>query len=119
MIRWGYSQRLPPTPAHFRWLPESARWLLTVGKVDQGLKELQRVAAINRKKTEGDTLTVEVRQGWAFPQLCPLPQILSPALHRGSLAGQVTALTLEGGLSVPDANNPDSHRSCSQPCRRN
>ncbi|XP_040604715.1 solute carrier family 22 member 12 isoform X2 [Mesocricetus auratus] len=47
---------------HSWWLPESARWLLTVGKVDQGLKELQRVAAINRKKTEGDTLTVEVLQ---------------------------------------------------------
>ncbi|CAH6793629.1 solute carrier family 22 member 12 [Phodopus roborovskii] len=45
---------------HSWWLPESARWLLTVGKVDQGLKELQRVAAINRKKAEGDTLTVEV-----------------------------------------------------------
>ncbi|MEJ1273484.1 solute carrier family 22 (organic anion/cation transporter) member 12 [Cricetulus griseus] len=45
---------------HSWWLPESARWLLTVGKVDQGLKELQRVAAINRKKAEGDTLTMEV-----------------------------------------------------------
>nr|XP_048314019.1 solute carrier family 22 member 12 isoform X3 [Myodes glareolus] len=50
----------PPTPVHFRWLPESARWLLTVGKLDQGLHELQRVAAMNRKKAEGDTLTVEV-----------------------------------------------------------
>ncbi|XP_005351879.1 solute carrier family 22 member 12 isoform X1 [Microtus ochrogaster] len=42
------------------WLPESARWLLTVGKLDQGLQELQRVAAINKKKAEGDTLTIEV-----------------------------------------------------------
>ncbi|XP_021494096.1 solute carrier family 22 member 12 isoform X2 [Meriones unguiculatus] len=42
------------------WLPESARWLLTVGKLDQGLQELQRVAAANRKKAEGDTLTIEV-----------------------------------------------------------
>ncbi|XP_055466614.1 solute carrier family 22 member 12 [Psammomys obesus] len=42
------------------WLPESARWLLTVGKLDQGLQELQRVAAVNRKKAEGDTLTIEV-----------------------------------------------------------
>ncbi|XP_036036283.1 solute carrier family 22 member 12 [Onychomys torridus] len=44
------------------WLPESARWLLTVGKLEQGLRELQRVAAINRKKAEGDTLTMEVLQ---------------------------------------------------------
>ena len=43
-----------------RWLPESARWLITVGKLDQGLQELQRVAAVNRRKAEGDTLTMEV-----------------------------------------------------------
>uniref|UniRef100_A0A8C6IG12 Solute carrier family 22 (organic anion/cation transporter), member 12 n=1 Tax=Mus spicilegus TaxID=10103 RepID=A0A8C6IG12_MUSSI len=42
------------------WLPESARWLITVGKLDQGLQELQRVAAVNRRKAEGDTLTMEV-----------------------------------------------------------
>ncbi|EHB04920.1 Solute carrier family 22 member 12 [Heterocephalus glaber] len=41
------------------WLPESAQWLLSVGKVDQGLQELQRVASINRKRTTGDTLTKE------------------------------------------------------------
>ncbi|XP_010634368.1 solute carrier family 22 member 12 isoform X3 [Fukomys damarensis] len=42
-----------------RWLPESAQWLLTMGKLDQGLRELQRVASINRKRTTGDTLTRE------------------------------------------------------------
>ncbi|KAL1787537.1 solute carrier family 22 member 12 isoform X1 [Sigmodon hispidus] len=42
------------------WLPESARWLLTVGKLEQSLQELQRVAAINRRKAEGNTLTMEV-----------------------------------------------------------
>ncbi|XP_006980771.2 solute carrier family 22 member 12 isoform X1 [Peromyscus maniculatus bairdii] len=42
------------------WLPESARWLLTVGKLEQGLQELQKVAAFNRRKAEGDTLTMEV-----------------------------------------------------------
>ncbi|XP_016075730.1 PREDICTED: solute carrier family 22 member 12 isoform X2 [Miniopterus natalensis] len=42
------------------WLPESARWLLTRGKVEQGLRELQRVAAINGKRAVGDALTTEV-----------------------------------------------------------
>lgn len=69
----SHNQRHPPlTPLHFRWLPESARWLLTVGKLDQGLRELQRVAVVNRKKVERDSLTMEVSQGWAFPQPCPL-----------------------------------------------
>ncbi|XP_031245330.1 solute carrier family 22 member 12 [Mastomys coucha] len=44
------------------WLPESARWLITVGKLDQGLQELQRVASVNRRKAEGDMLTIEVLQ---------------------------------------------------------
>lgn len=52
-----------PHPSTFRWLPESARWLITVGKLDQGLRELQRVAAVNRRKAEGATLTMEVSQG--------------------------------------------------------
>lgn len=42
------------------WLPESARWLLTTGQVEQGLRELQRVAAINGKRAVGDALTMEV-----------------------------------------------------------
>ncbi|XP_046301315.1 solute carrier family 22 member 12 isoform X3 [Marmota monax] len=42
------------------WLPESARWLLITGKLDWGLQELQRVAAINGKRAAGDALTMEV-----------------------------------------------------------
>ncbi|XP_004643869.1 solute carrier family 22 member 12 [Octodon degus] len=44
--------------AYSWWLPESARWLLSMGKLDLGLQELQKVASINRK-TAGDTLTRE------------------------------------------------------------
>uniref|UniRef100_F7HXZ3 Solute carrier family 22 member 12 n=1 Tax=Callithrix jacchus TaxID=9483 RepID=F7HXZ3_CALJA len=42
------------------WLAESARWLLTTGRLDQGLQELRRVAAINRKGAVCDSLTPEV-----------------------------------------------------------
>ncbi|XP_070930484.1 solute carrier family 22 member 12 isoform X1 [Macaca nemestrina] len=42
------------------WLAESARWLLTTGRLDRGLRELWRVAAINRKGAVRDTLTPEV-----------------------------------------------------------
>ncbi|XP_053418166.1 solute carrier family 22 member 12 isoform X2 [Nycticebus coucang] len=42
------------------WLAESARWLLTTGRLERGLHELQRVAAINGKRAAGDTLTTEV-----------------------------------------------------------
>ncbi|KAM8815098.1 solute carrier family 22 member 12 isoform 1-T1 [Rhynchonycteris naso] len=42
------------------WLAESARWLITIGRLEQGLRELQRAAAINRKKAVRDALTMEV-----------------------------------------------------------
>ncbi|XP_045412121.1 solute carrier family 22 member 12-like isoform X2 [Lemur catta] len=42
------------------WLAESARWLLTTGRLDRGLHELRRVAAINGKRAAGDILTIEV-----------------------------------------------------------
>ncbi|XP_047735276.1 solute carrier family 22 member 12 isoform X2 [Prionailurus viverrinus] len=41
------------------WLAESARWLLIKGKLEQGLRELQKVAAINGKRAAEDTLTAE------------------------------------------------------------
>ncbi|KAL8184142.1 UNVERIFIED_CONTAM: hypothetical protein K2H54_007547 [Gekko kuhli] len=42
------------------WFAESARWLVIVGKQDQAVKELKRVARINRKKDAGDKLNIEV-----------------------------------------------------------
>ncbi|XP_004485321.2 solute carrier family 22 member 11 [Dasypus novemcinctus] len=42
------------------WLPESARWLIIMGKPDQGLRELKRVARINGHKEAQKTLTIEV-----------------------------------------------------------
>lgn len=50
------SPSLPP-----RWLAESARWLLITGRLEQGLRELQRVAAINGRRAAGEALTKEVR----------------------------------------------------------
>uniref|UniRef100_A0A8C3SQP7 Major facilitator superfamily (MFS) profile domain-containing protein n=1 Tax=Chelydra serpentina TaxID=8475 RepID=A0A8C3SQP7_CHESE len=43
------------------WFAESARWLVIAGRPDQAVKQLKRVARINRKKEEGDKLNIEVR----------------------------------------------------------
>ncbi|KAM5319333.1 solute carrier family 22 member 12 isoform 9-T9 [Glossophaga mutica] len=45
------------------WLAESARWLLITGRLEKGLRELQRVAAINGKRAVRDALTKEVLLG--------------------------------------------------------
>ncbi|XP_034868271.1 solute carrier family 22 member 12 isoform X1 [Mirounga leonina] len=41
------------------WLAESARWLLITGRLERGLRELRRVAVINRKRVVEGTLTTE------------------------------------------------------------
>ncbi|NXW87992.1 S226A protein, partial [Alopecoenas beccarii] len=41
------------------WLTESARWLVMVGRSQQALQELQKVAKLNGKKEEGDKLDIE------------------------------------------------------------
>uniref|UniRef100_G3TUS7 Solute carrier family 22 member 11 n=1 Tax=Loxodonta africana TaxID=9785 RepID=G3TUS7_LOXAF len=42
------------------WLPESARWLIIMGKPDKGLQELKKVARINGQKEAKKTLTIEI-----------------------------------------------------------
>ncbi|XP_009458955.1 PREDICTED: solute carrier family 22 member 6-A-like [Nipponia nippon] len=41
------------------WLAESARWLVLSGKAERAVKVLQRVARINKRKEEGEKITVE------------------------------------------------------------
>ncbi|KAM5249001.1 solute carrier family 22 member 12-like isoform 3-T3 [Ctenodactylus gundi] len=61
---WALLQLIVSTPffvcfVYSWWLPESARWLLSTGMLEQGLQELQKVATINRKKAAGEALTGE------------------------------------------------------------
>ncbi|XP_053418187.1 LOW QUALITY PROTEIN: steroid transmembrane transporter SLC22A24-like [Nycticebus coucang] len=42
-----------------RWMVESARWLIINHQLDEGLKELRRVAHINGKMVSGEILTTE------------------------------------------------------------
>ncbi|XP_006901544.1 PREDICTED: solute carrier family 22 member 11 [Elephantulus edwardii] len=42
------------------WLPESARWLIIMGKADKGLQELKKVARINGREDAHKKLTMEV-----------------------------------------------------------
>uniref|UniRef100_A0A2K5NLQ8 Major facilitator superfamily (MFS) profile domain-containing protein n=2 Tax=Cercocebus atys TaxID=9531 RepID=A0A2K5NLQ8_CERAT len=42
------------------WLPESSRWLLLHGKSHLAVQNLQKVAAMNGRKEEGERLTKEV-----------------------------------------------------------
>uniref|UniRef100_A0A673V4B5 Solute carrier family 22 member 12 n=1 Tax=Suricata suricatta TaxID=37032 RepID=A0A673V4B5_SURSU len=62
---WALLQLVVSAPfflcfAYSWWLAESARWLLITGKLEQGLQELQKVAAINGKRAVQETLTTEV-----------------------------------------------------------
>nr|XP_020823777.1 solute carrier family 22 member 6-A-like isoform X1 [Phascolarctos cinereus] len=41
------------------WFAESARWLALAGRPEQAVQVLKRVARINGKKTEGETLSIE------------------------------------------------------------
>ncbi|NXG75181.1 S226A protein, partial [Baryphthengus martii] len=61
--RWWGPSWVTATP----WLTESARWLVMVGKSQQALKELQKVARINGKKEEGAKLDIDVKSSAWVP----------------------------------------------------
>lgn len=42
------------------WLAESARWLVLSGRAERAVRVLQRVAAFNNRRDEGDKITVEM-----------------------------------------------------------
>uniref|UniRef100_A0A670YT70 Major facilitator superfamily (MFS) profile domain-containing protein n=1 Tax=Pseudonaja textilis TaxID=8673 RepID=A0A670YT70_PSETE len=51
---------LHPSSTH-RWLSESARWLITAGKLERAVTELKKVAKMNRKEEAAGKLNVEVK----------------------------------------------------------
>ncbi|XP_077143822.1 solute carrier family 22 member 6-B-like isoform X2 [Ranitomeya variabilis] len=42
-----------------KWIPESSRWLILGGKYEQAIKDLKKVARINRRMEDGEKLSVE------------------------------------------------------------
>ena len=52
-----------------RVLPESARWLLTRGRVEEAKKLIQKVAAVNKRKLSPELLSQVLPVGWVQP--CP------------------------------------------------
>uniref|UniRef100_A0A4X2JWQ9 Major facilitator superfamily (MFS) profile domain-containing protein n=1 Tax=Vombatus ursinus TaxID=29139 RepID=A0A4X2JWQ9_VOMUR len=44
------------------WFAESARWLVLAGRPERAVQVLKRVARINGKKTEGEKLSIEVKE---------------------------------------------------------
>ncbi|XP_028370891.2 LOW QUALITY PROTEIN: solute carrier family 22 member 12 [Phyllostomus discolor] len=78
------------------WLAESARWLLITGRLEKGLRELRRVAAINGKREAQDTLTKEVVLS-ALQEELPVsqaPTSLGTLLRRPGLRLRTYASTL-------------------------
>ncbi|TWW70935.1 Solute carrier family 22 member 13 [Takifugu flavidus] len=59
----------------FYWiLPESARWLLTQGRKNRAIQEIQKAAKMN-----GRTISQELLKKWKFPHvsvLCPFSNVL-------------------------------------------
>nr|A6NK97.1 RecName: Full=Solute carrier family 22 member 20; AltName: Full=Organic anion transporter 6; AltName: Full=Solute carrier family 22 member 20 pseudogene [Homo sapiens] len=71
------------------WLPESSRWLLLHGKSQLAVQNLQKVAAMNGRKEEGERLTKEVMSSYIqseFASVCTSNSILdlfrTPAIRK-------------------------------------
>ncbi|XP_045120504.1 organic cation transporter protein-like [Portunus trituberculatus] len=70
---WTYLTLIAAIPSlafllGFKWLPESASWLLTKGRVEAARTQLSRVAKVNKQELSGERLTtllVEAGEGEA------------------------------------------------------
>ncbi|XP_050164920.1 solute carrier family 22 member 6-A-like, partial [Myiozetetes cayanensis] len=75
MDRWTDGHTAAPP----RWLTESARWLLMVGRSQQALRALQKVAKINGRREEGDKLDIQTLRSQMQTEL-RAPRSLHPVL---------------------------------------
>ncbi|NXV07740.1 S226A protein, partial [Cettia cetti] len=92
------------------WLAESARWLVLSGKAERAVKVLQRVATFNKRKEEGEKITVEVRwphggggQGVSSPPQplpCPFSQMLKSNMKE-ELAALKSSYTVSDLVRTP------------------
>ncbi|NXN22471.1 S226A protein, partial [Nycticryphes semicollaris] len=92
------------------WLAESARWLVLSGRAERAVKVLQRVARINKRKEEGEKITVEVRwpHGEGGLGLPPRPPSTSPISSqilksnmKEELAGLKSSYTISDLVRTP------------------
>uniref|UniRef100_A0A8C6VST3 Major facilitator superfamily (MFS) profile domain-containing protein n=1 Tax=Naja naja TaxID=35670 RepID=A0A8C6VST3_NAJNA len=74
------------------WLSESARWLITAGKLERAVTELKKVAKMNRKEEAAGKLNVEVKtqkMSRLFLFMCIITSLLdlvrTPTMRRISL----------------------------------